>query len=125
MILQPVSIFTRLLDAGAFVNSSLGLIGRSTKLPPQFGQIMLKIVSAQARQKVHSNVQMTAVFDSGTRSLSQHSQFGLISNMFRSYIYLTIETVFWFHYDRTVLIGNRDMNLRCTLFFHTAYLVHF
>jgi hypothetical protein len=39
------------------------------------------ISAVQVVQKVHSNVQMTASFELGGRSLSQHSQLGRSSNM--------------------------------------------
>lgn len=55
-------------------------MGLVTKLPPQFGHTLFNTPSAQLLQKVHSKVQITASVDSGGRSLSQHSQFGLNSN---------------------------------------------
>jgi hypothetical protein len=47
-------------DAGYFSINKVGRIGRSTKLPPQFGQTFCKTVVAQSLQKVHSNVQIIA-----------------------------------------------------------------
>ena len=68
-------------DAGWDFNSSTGRIGRCTKLPPQFGQIPFKISVAHVIQNVHSNEQITASVDSGGKSLLQHSQLGLSSNI--------------------------------------------
>ncbi len=56
-------------------------MGREVKLPPQFGQICFKVFSTQLTQKVHSNVHIIASSDSGGKSLLQHSQLGLSSNM--------------------------------------------
>ena len=72
---------TRLVDAGLFFNAAIGLIGRLTKLPPQFGHFLFKTPLTQLVQKVHSNVQICASVDSGGKSLLQHSQFGLSSNI--------------------------------------------
>jgi hypothetical protein len=80
-LVQPFSFKTRVVDAGLFFNADTGRIGRGTKLPEQLGQTLFNTVSAQFEQKVHSNVQITASFDSGGKSLSQHSQLGLNSNM--------------------------------------------
>ena len=52
----------------------------SILLPPQFGQISLSLFLAQSLQKVNSNVQINTSFDSGGKSLLQHSQFGLNSS---------------------------------------------
>lgn len=71
----------RLVEAGLFLNAAVGLIGLFTKFPPQLGHRPFKRTSAQVIQNVHSNEQMTASVDSGGKSLSQHSQFGLNSNM--------------------------------------------
>jgi hypothetical protein len=81
LCVQPFSFKTRLVDAGLFFNALTGLMGRGTKLPPQFGHLLFRTPSTQLVQKVHSNVQMCASVDSGGKSLSQHSQFGLNSNM--------------------------------------------
>lgn len=51
---------TRSVDAGYFLSSFSGRIGRLTKFPPQFGQILLSLVSTQFRQNVHSNEQIIA-----------------------------------------------------------------
>jgi len=53
-------------------------------LPLQFGHLKFKTDFAHDVQNVHSNVQITASLDSGGRSLLQHSQFGLSSNMMSS-----------------------------------------
>ena len=68
----------RLVEGGLFVNAVIGLF---TKFPPQLGQRFFKIHLAQVIQNVHSNEQIKASTDSGGKSLSQHSQFGLNSNM--------------------------------------------
>ena len=72
------------MDAGLFFNAAVGLMGLLTKLPPQLGHILFNTPSAQLLQKVHSNVQITASVDSGGKSLLQHSQFGLNSNILNS-----------------------------------------
>jgi len=63
------------------MRDSLGRMGRETKFPPQFGQRPFSFVSTQSLQNVHSKEQIIASSDSGGRSLSQHSQFGLSSNI--------------------------------------------
>lgn len=73
-------LWVRLVTAGYFSSLSTGRIGRSTRLPPQFGQINSSCSCAQLRQKVHSNVQIIASVDAGGRSLSQRSQPGLNSS---------------------------------------------
>ena len=75
------SLVTRFDEGGCLSSKCAGRIGRRVKLPPQFGQVLFNTVSAQLAQKVHSNVQMRASFAEGGRSLSQHSQFGLISSI--------------------------------------------
>jgi len=70
----------RFVDGGYFVSLSAGRMGRGEKLPPQLGQTPCSAPSAQAGQKVHSKVQITAAA-SGGRSRSQHSQLGLSSSM--------------------------------------------
>ena len=80
-VTQPCSFKTRLVDAGLFFNAAIGLIGRLTKLPPQLGHWLPNTPSTQLVQKVHSNVQICASVDSGGKSLLQHSQFGLNSNI--------------------------------------------
>src|SRR5215210_8208382 len=57
-------------------------MGRRTSSPPQFGHTPRKMSSAHSAQKVHSKVQILASVDPGGRSLSQHSQFGLICSIF-------------------------------------------
>jgi len=78
---QPCSFSTRLVDGGLFFNAAIGLIGLVTKLPPQLGHLLFKTPSTQLVQKVHSKVQIRASVDSGGKSLSQHSQLGLNSNI--------------------------------------------
>ena len=72
---------TRAVEAGYFASFSAGRIGRDTRLPVQFGQRPPSFVSAQSRQKVHSNEQIIASAEAGGRSLSQHSQFGRSASM--------------------------------------------
>jgi len=81
---QPSSFNIRFVEAGFFFNAAKGRIGRLTKLPPQLGHLLFKTPSTQLVQKVHSNVQIWASVDSGGKSLSQHSQFGLNSNIYNS-----------------------------------------
>jgi len=63
------------------VSNAAGRMGRLTKLPPQFGHTPLNTVSTHSAQKVHSNEQIKASFDSGGKSRSQHSQLGLNSSI--------------------------------------------
>jgi hypothetical protein len=63
------------------INSAAGRIGRGAKLPPQFGQTPLSLVSTQSRQNVHSKVQIIASPAAGGKSLSQHSQLGRSSSI--------------------------------------------
>jgi hypothetical protein len=63
------------------INSAAGRIGRGAKLPPQFGQTPLSLVSTQSRQNVHSKVQIIASAAAGGKSLSQHSQLGRSSSI--------------------------------------------
>ena len=65
-------------------HSVAGRIGRGTKPPPQFGQTLSSVVSTHFAQNVHSYVQIRASVDAGGKSLSQHSQFGLISSAMAS-----------------------------------------
>jgi hypothetical protein len=67
--------------AGYAANFAFGRIGLFAKFPPQFGHESLKRVVAQVSQKVHSKVQIKASSEFGGKSLSQHSQFGLISSI--------------------------------------------
>jgi hypothetical protein len=78
---QPSCLTTRTVDAGNFASLSAGRVGRATSSPPQFGQRRPSIVSVQSRQKVHSKLQIIASAASGSRSLLQHSQFGLSSSI--------------------------------------------
>ena len=78
---QPCSFNIRFVDAGLFLNAAIGLIGRLTKLPPQLGHWLFKTPSTQLVQNVHSKVHICASVDSGGKSLSQHSQLGLNSNI--------------------------------------------
>jgi hypothetical protein len=81
---QPPALTLRSRDAGYFTNFSAGRTGRRTNSPPQLGQRPPSTVSAQLRQNVHSNEQITASTDSGGRSRSQHSQFGRSWSIFSS-----------------------------------------
>ena len=67
-IAQPCSFNTRCVEAGLFVNSATGRIGRGAKFPLQLGHTPFSTSVAQAVQKVHSNVQITASVDSGGKS---------------------------------------------------------
>jgi len=66
----------RVVEAGDVNSFAAGRVGRSTKSPPQLGQMPPNRVSAQSAQNVHSNVQIRASGDPFGRSRSQHSQFG-------------------------------------------------
>jgi hypothetical protein len=70
-----------LVDAGNFSSLSAARTGRGWNPPPQLGQRRPSLVSEQSVQKVHSKLQISASFESGGRSLSQHSQPGRISNI--------------------------------------------
>ena len=70
-----------MVEAGFLINDSAERIGRETKSPSQFGQRPFSLSSTQTLQKVHSKEQIIASFESGGRSLSQYSQFGLSSNI--------------------------------------------
>lgn len=70
----------RFVEAGLFANFAAGRLGRDTSSPPQFGQAPRSTPSAHETQNVHSNEQILASVDSGGKSLSQHSQFGLSSS---------------------------------------------
>lgn len=78
---SPCFLLMRFLEAGNFSSILVGLIGRFTRLPPQFGHTWFKTDFAHSMQKVHSKVQMTASCDDGGRSLSQFSQLGRRSSM--------------------------------------------
>jgi hypothetical protein len=72
---------TRRVDGGLLTRLATGRIGRGEKLPLQFGQTPLSLLSTQSRQKVHSNVQIIASVACGGKSLAQHSQLGRSSSM--------------------------------------------
>jgi hypothetical protein len=68
---------TLFVEAGCLISPLKGRIGRSTKLPLQFGQILLSFASIQfAHMNVHSYEQILASVHSGGKSTLQHSQFG-------------------------------------------------
>ncbi|PAV70843.1 hypothetical protein WR25_24927 [Diploscapter pachys] len=79
---------TRSAEAGLLPSTLPTRVGRVTSWPPQFGQRSWKCCVLQARQKVHSNEQISASGLSGGRSVSQHSQLGRRSSMFRASIQL-------------------------------------
>ena len=74
-----------MVEAGFLINDSAKRIGRETKLPPRLiyimGQRPFRFSSTQPLQKVHLKEQIIASPESGGRSLSQYSQFGLSSSM--------------------------------------------
>jgi hypothetical protein len=70
------ALVIRSVEAGYLASIAGGRIGRSVRLPPQFGQTPPKRSSAQRAQKVHSKVQILASGLAGGRSQSQHSQLG-------------------------------------------------
>jgi hypothetical protein len=72
----------RCVEGGFFASFEAGRTGRCVKLPPQFGQTPLSLLSTQSRQNVHSNVQIIASVADGGKSLSQHSQLGRNSSIF-------------------------------------------
>jgi hypothetical protein len=74
---QPDGLRWRAVAAGKRARAAGGRIGRRTSSPPQFGQIPASRSVAQVAQKVHSNEQIRASRESGGRSRSQRSQFGL------------------------------------------------
>jgi hypothetical protein len=78
VISQPACDFTtRSVEGGNAASFALGLTGRRTNSPPQFGQRASgRRCRTQSSQKVHSNEQIIASRASGGRSLLQHSQFG-------------------------------------------------
>src|SRR5258708_3643889 len=71
----------RCVEAGYRESSLSARSGRATSTPPQFGQLPRSVPSAHVTQNVHSNEQIRASADPGGRSLSQHSQLGLISSI--------------------------------------------
>jgi len=87
---QPSGLRTLFSEAGNFFSTPTGRIGRSTKLPPQFGHTLFNISLAHWAQNVHSKVQIRASGLSGGKSTSQHSQLGRSSSIwcfqfFRAY----------------------------------------
>jgi len=78
---QPSGLKTRSREAGNFSSFAAGRIGRRLNSPPQLGHPPLRTPSAHARQNVHSNEQIVASRESGGKSMSQHSQFGLRSSI--------------------------------------------
>lgn len=74
-----------MFEAGFLINDSAERIGRDTKLPPRLIYMMeqqpFSFSSTQLLQKVNSKEQIIASSESGGRSLSQHSQFGLSPNI--------------------------------------------
>jgi hypothetical protein len=73
----------RSVEAGDDANLLVARRGRVTSSPPQFGQTPA-CASLQAAQNVHSKEQIRASPESGGKSLSQHSQPGLICSMVQS-----------------------------------------
>lgn len=69
------------MEGGLPASLFAGRRGRTTSSPPQFGQVPPSTPSAHGAQKVHSKEQMRASPESGGRSRSQHSQFGLSCSM--------------------------------------------
>jgi hypothetical protein len=83
---QPSGLKTLLVDAGYLCSFSGGLLGRRTSSPLQLGHRLSSALSAQERQKVHSNEQIIASTESAGRSRSQHSQLGRIWSIARSFV---------------------------------------
>jgi hypothetical protein len=82
-------LVNRFVEAGLDARSALGRIGRSTKFPLQFGQMLLNLSSAHSAQKVHSKVHIRASVAEGGRSLSQHSQLGFRASIIVSPVFFT------------------------------------
>ena len=82
---HPPNFSTRFVEAGYLASVTVGRIGRSTKFPPQFGQVQFNLSWAQVRQNVHSNEHITASAESGGKSALPHSQFGRSSNINASF----------------------------------------
>ena len=78
---QPSGLNTRFVEAGNITSRDAGRRGRATSSPVQFGQRPFNCVFTQSAQNVHSNEQMRAASESGGKSQSQHSQFGLTSSI--------------------------------------------
>jgi hypothetical protein len=81
---------TRCREAGNFSSFAAGRTGRRTSSPPQLGHRPLSTPSAQERQNVHSNEQITASGESGGKSMSQHSQPGLSKSIVGSPIWSVV-----------------------------------
>jgi hypothetical protein len=81
-------LVNRFVEAGLDTSNTLVRIGRSTKFPLQFGQILLNLCSAHCLQKVHSKVHIRASLAEGGRSLSQHSQLGFRASIILSPAYI-------------------------------------
>jgi hypothetical protein len=78
---HPADFSTLSVEAGKFDSADAGLMGRSTRLPLQLGQIKFSKFSAHALQNVHSKLQIIALSESGGKFLLQHSQLGLSASM--------------------------------------------
>lgn len=76
---------TRTVDAGFLSKAPAMRVGRLENDPPQFGQRPPSFDSTQVVQNVHSKEQIQASFESGGRSVLQHSQPGRICSMSGSY----------------------------------------
>jgi hypothetical protein len=85
-LLWSTGLSTRLDEEGCFNNISLGLTGRFSNPPPQFGQTLCNTFSTQSEQKVHSNEQIIASELFVKSSFVQFSQTNRISNIFFSHI---------------------------------------
>ena len=59
-VVQPVGLWTGLVEGGLRSSLLAGRRGRYTKSPPQLGQISLSLSVAQVVQKVHSKEQIRA-----------------------------------------------------------------
>jgi hypothetical protein len=84
MAAQPSGLKYRSVDGGNLASAAAGRIGRRISSPPQLGHRPLSTPSAQPWQNVHSNEQIMASRESGGKSASQHSQFGLRRSMIGS-----------------------------------------
>ncbi len=82
---QPLGLKTRTVDAGFLSKAPATRVGRLENDPPQFGQRPPSFDSTQVVQNVHSKEQIQASFESGGRSVLQHSQPGRICSMSGSY----------------------------------------
>src|SRR5262245_23062741 len=66
LVVHPSDFTTRLVEAGNFASLSFARGGRTNSAPPQLGHLPLRVPSAQAEQKVHSNEQMRASVPDGS-----------------------------------------------------------